>query len=220
MSLPKYKYLLTYRYAEMVCDLGVEFSRKFYLNRPLNSLSSLSNLGNLNDSLPVRRTVEQFIQALRSGKQNIIEGVSEIASFKSQIKLLGISSASFEEAIADLEDFLRQRELKIWPKTDPRIANFREIGYKYSNLINLSSLGNLSELPVLPKNAEEATNFLLTLLHIETFLLSKQIKSAENKFIIEGGYTEKLYNSRINFRREENLKELRLERSNWNKKLK
>lgn len=54
MSFPKYKYLLTYRYAEILCDLGVEFSRTFYL----------SNLGNLNplSDLPARRTVEQFTQ--------------------------------------------------------------------------------------------------------------------------------------------------------------
>ncbi|PJC77362.1 hypothetical protein CO010_00600 [Candidatus Shapirobacteria bacterium CG_4_8_14_3_um_filter_39_11] len=88
MTFPKYKYLLTFRYAEMICDLGIIFSRKFYLS-----------------DLPVRRTVEQFTQALRSGKQNIIEGVSEIVSLKSQIKLLGVATASFEEAIADLEDF-------------------------------------------------------------------------------------------------------------------
>lgn len=199
MSLPKYKYLLTYRYAEMLCDLGVEFSRRFYLG----------NLGNLSESFPVRRTVEQFTQALRSGKQNIIEGVSEIASLKSQIKLLGIAAASFEEAIADLEDFLRQRGLLIYPKTDPRIAEFRKIGYRFSDLSNLSSLGNLSVLPALPDNPEEAANFLLTLLHIETFLLSKQIKSAEEKFLREGGYTENLYNKRINFRREEELKKLK-----------
>jgi len=191
MSFPKYKYLLTYRYAEILCDLGVVFSRRFYL----------SSLGNLSDlSVPVRRTVEQFTQALRSGKQNIIEGVSEVASLKSQIKLLGIALASFEEATADLEDFLRQRGLKLWPKTDPRIADFQKIGYRFSNLSNLSDLGNLSQLPILPEDPEEAANFLLTLLHIETFLLSKQIKSTEEKFIREGGYTENLFKKRLAFR--------------------
>lgn len=207
--LPKYKYLLTYRYAEMLCDLGVEFSRRFYSAplSPLSNLSNLRNLGNLSE-IPVRRTIEQFTQALRSGKQNIIEGVSEIASLKSQIKLLGIASASFEEAIADLEDFLRQRGLLIYPKTDSRIAEFQQIGYRFSNLSNLSDLGNLSKLPILPKSSEEAANFLLTLLHIETFLLSKQIKSAETKFLTEGGYTENLYNKRIAFRREEELKKI------------
>lgn len=207
MSFPKYKYLLTYRYAEILCDLGVDFSQKFYLCR--NPLGNLNNLGYLSD-LPVRRTIEQFTQALRSGKQNIIEGVSEVASLKSQIKLLGVAAASFEEAIADLEDFLRQRGLKIWPKTDPQVASFREVGYRFSNLSNLSNLGNLRQLPVLPRNPEEAANFLLTLLHIETFLLSKQIKSVEEKFIKDGGYTENLYNKRIQFRREEELKKLKV----------
>lgn len=206
--LPKYKYLLTYRYAEMVCDLGVIFSRLFYLGRPSVPLSNLGNLSPLSD-FPVRRTIEQFTQALRSGKQNIIEGVSEIASLKSQIKLLGVALASFEEAIADIEDFLRQRGLKIWLKTDPRIAEFRKIGYRFSDLSNLSPLGNLSSLPALKEDPEEAANFLLTLLHIETFLLDKQIKSTEEKFLREGGYTENLYHKRIVFRRAEELKKLK-----------
>ncbi|PJC77363.1 hypothetical protein CO010_00605 [Candidatus Shapirobacteria bacterium CG_4_8_14_3_um_filter_39_11] len=81
----------------------------------------------------------------------------------------------------------------MWPKTDPQVADFRGIGYRFSNLNNLSDLDNL----------EEATNFLLTLLHIETFLLFKQVKSAENKFLSEGGYTENLFKKRLNFRQKQ-----------------
>lgn len=60
-------------------------------------------------------------QASRSGKQNIVEGVSEGRTSKSgEIKLLGVAKSSFEELIADFEDFLRQNGFKIWPKTDRR----------------------------------------------------------------------------------------------------
>jgi len=40
-------------------------------------------------------------------------------------------------------------------------------------------------------------------LHIETFLLFKQVKSAENKFLSEGGYTENLFKKRLNFRQKQ-----------------
>lgn len=178
--LPKYKYLLTYRYSEIIHDLTFEFCHRF-LNKFID-----------------RRTIEQMIQAARSGKQNIIEGVGQSkTSKKGEIKLLGVANASLEELIADYEDFLRQRKLSIWPKTDLRVSGFRKVGFRLSHLSNLSSLGKLKEKPVLPQNSEEAANFLLTLCHQGTYLLSRQIISAEEKFVKEGGYTENLFKKRI-----------------------
>lgn len=84
--LPKYKYLITYRYSEIIHDLTVEFCNKF-----LSYLGDLSNLGNL----PKNRTIDQMIQAARSGKQNIVEGVMDArTSKKMEIKLLGVAAAS------------------------------------------------------------------------------------------------------------------------------
>lgn len=180
--LPKYKYLLTYRFAEIIFDLTVEFCRAFLL-------SDLSHLGNLG-KIPARRTVEQMVQAARSGKQNIVEGVSQQTSFKSQIKLLGVAAASFEELIADFEDFLRQRKLPVWEKTDSQVQGFRRLGVEATRL-------RLPKLLKLPKDSLEAANFLLTLCHQETYLLSRQIASLEEKFITEGGYTEKLFQKRL-----------------------
>lgn len=186
MSLPKYKYLLTYRYAEIIQDGTNEFCLRY-----------LGNLANLS-GVPARRTVEQMTQSARSLKQNIIEAVSDsITSKKTEIKLLGVAYGSVEELIADFEDFLRQRNLPIWPKTDPRILKFRHLGYRLSGLSNLSDLGNLKEKLVLPKNPEEATNLLLTLCHMESYLLSRQIRAAEEKFVKEGGYTENLFKKRL-----------------------
>lgn len=190
MSLPKHKYLLTYRYAEIVHDLTVEFC--------VRNLSDLSNL----DKVPKRRTIEQMIQAARSGKQNIIEGVNAGETSKSsEIYLLGIARSSLEELIADFEDFLRQRGMTIWQKSDPKIEKFKRITYRLTNLSNLSDLGNLKEKPILPKDPEEAANFLLTLCHIETFLLNKQVKKAEETFVKEGGYRENLFKKRLRERK-------------------
>lgn len=191
----KVKYLLTYRYAEIIHDLTVEFTKTYVLS----SLSNLSNLRNLSkDRRPDFRTADQMNQAARSGKQNIVEGVGQSqTSTKGLIKLLGVANASFEELLSDYEDFLRQNKLAIYAKTDPRVNAFRKLGYSLSDLSNLNNLGELIEKPKLFNNPEKDANFLLTLCHMETYLLSKQIKAAEEKFVNEGGYSEKLFKKRL-----------------------
>ncbi len=193
MSLPGYKYLLTYRYSEIIHDLTVEFCRIY--------LGNLSNLGHLKN-IPQRRTIDQMVQAARSGKQNIVEGVGQSpTSKKGEIKLLGVANASFAELITDFEDFLRQRNLVIWPKTDSRITDFRKTCYRLSHISNLSDLGFLKEIPALPQNPESAANFLLTLVHMETYLLSRQIAKAKSDFVQKGGFTENLFKKRLEQRK-------------------
>lgn len=173
----KIKYLLTYRYSEIIHDLTVEFVKKYIDYKS--------------------RTRDQMEQAARSGKQNIVEGVSAGQTSKSsEIKLLGVANASFEELLMDYEDYLRQHNLEIYPKTDPRVMAFRRKAYELSNLSNLSNLGYLKEKPLLPGNPQDAANFLLTLSHLVTFLLSKQIAASKEKFIKEGGLNEQLYKAR------------------------
>ncbi len=178
MRLPKHKYLLTYRYAEIIHDLTVEFCEKY--------VSKFS------------RTVDQMVQAARSQKQNIVEGVGQsVTSKKGGIKLLGVAKASGEELLSDFEDFIRQKGLEIYPKNDPRVTVFRQKAYQLSNLSNLSDLGNLIEKPVLPGNPQDDANFLLTLCHMTTFLLDKQIKAMIEKFEQDGGFTENLFRKRL-----------------------
>jgi len=136
MSLPKYKYLLTYRYSEIIFDLNTGFCSR-YIDRK-------------------SRTFDQMIQAGRSGKQNIVEAVGESdTTKKNEIKLLGYSKGSFEELLADYEDYSRQHNLPIYPKTSTKILHFRQCGYRLSNISNLSSLGNLIEKLALPASQEE-----------------------------------------------------------------
>lgn len=169
--LPKHKYLLTYRYSEIVHDLTVQFCE--------NNISKFS------------RTYDQMVQAARSGKQNIVEGVGQsIISKKGEIKLLGVSLGSIEELITDFEDFLRQRGLEIWPKTDSRIRLYRDWGIEATKLQSPKVL----KLPKLPT---EAANLLLTLCHQLTYLLDRQIKAMEKKFVEEGGFTENLFRRRL-----------------------
>jgi len=195
MSINKVKYLLTYRYSEIIHDLTVQFTKSFLLGS-LSILRSLSNLKGRSDY----RQADQMNQAARSGKQNIVEGVGQSStSRKGEIKLLGVALASFEELLTDFEDFLRQNNFEIYSKNDPRITAFRKTAFRLTNLSNLSDLGYLIERPRLLDNPQDAANFLLTLCHQETYLLDKQIKAMETKFIQEGGFTENLFLARHRF---------------------
>lgn len=183
--LPRYKYLLTYRYAEILYDLTVEFCEKF--------------LGGFD----YRRTREQMVQAGRSGKQNIVEGIEDgRTSKKVEIKLLGIAKGSVEELLTDYEDFLRQRRMGVWERNDAKVERCKLYAYRISSQSNLSDLGYLKEKSVLPVKAEVAANFLLTLCHIETYLLDKQINQAEKDFVEKGGYTENLFKKRLSSKME------------------
>ncbi len=182
----KVKFLLTYRYSEIIHDLTVEFTQQYIL-------TSQSHLGR-----PDYRLADQMIQAARSGKQNIVEGVGQSQiSKKGEIKLLGVAKASIEELLSDYEDYLRQNKLERFSKDSLKTKDFKDIAYRLSDLRNLSNLGDLVEKPILPKSSEESANFLLTLCHLATYLLDKQIKSLERLFIENGGFAENLYIKRL-----------------------
>ena len=68
-------------------------------------------------------TVDQMVQAARSGRQNIAEGSRAAAtSSKTELRLVNVARASLEELLLDYEDFLRQRHLKKWEPDEPGSA--------------------------------------------------------------------------------------------------
>jgi len=172
-----YKYLSSYILATVICDLNVEFIRKWIDYQQAVSFGYKS------------RTKDQMEQAGRSGKQNIAEGYT-MQSLESYIKLLGVSDGSFKELASDYEDFLRQHKLKIWDKMDPKVRVFR-------NFRAVWKTPNIPNTPNLPNNPEEAANLLLTFCQMETFLLKRQIDSLTEKFIKEGGFRENLFKKRL-----------------------
>ena len=75
------------------------------------------------------RTVDQMVQAARSGRQNIAEGSrASAASSQTELRLINVARASLDELLLDFEDFLRQRGLPQWAKDDPRALAVRRIG--------------------------------------------------------------------------------------------
>jgi len=92
-----YKELLSFQKARIVYDGTVKFCERFLNKRD--------------------RTVDQMVQAARSGKQNILEGSKASGTSKeAEIKLINVARASLEELLEDYDDFLRVRKLALWDK--------------------------------------------------------------------------------------------------------
>ena len=75
----KWEELYFYRKADVIYQLTVSFCRRF-----------LPKFGD--------RTVDQMVQAARSGKQNIVEGFADgVTSTEMELKLLNVARASLRE---------------------------------------------------------------------------------------------------------------------------
>lgn len=89
-----YRNLIAYQKAECIYDITFYFAHHFLEKGD--------------------RTVDQMIQAARSGKQNIAEGsAASTTSSETEIKLMNVAKASLQELLLDYEDYLRVRDLGI-----------------------------------------------------------------------------------------------------------
>lgn len=137
------------------------------------------------------RTYDQMVQAARSGKQNIAEGsIVSGTSKKSELKLMGVARGSFEELLEDYKDFLRAKGLKLWEKDSEKAQAIRWLAYK-SNKSYMTYKSYIEN-----ENPETAANTLICLINQENYLLDRQLKALEKDFLENGGFTERLYNSR------------------------
>lgn len=169
-----YRKLLSYQTTTIIYDLVVQFV-KLYLD-------------------PRSRTIDQMVQAARSGRQNIAEGSQASGtSKKTEIKLVGVARASLEELLVDCEDFLRQRGLSLWSKNDPKAMKVRKLSYG-SNRSYETYKSYLSD-------SETAANCLICLIHQANYLLDKQLAVLEESFLKEGGFTENLFKRRLEVKR-------------------
>ena len=119
------------------------------------------------------RTVDQMVQAARSGKQNIIEGTEDgITSTEMHIKLLNVSRSSLQELREDYRDFLISRNLVIWTAGHDRYARMQEFCKSHNRIEDYQ--------PYMQKwGAEEMANVALTLCYMTDAMLNHQLKALE-----------------------------------------
>ncbi|MBI2864090.1 MAG: four helix bundle protein [Chloroflexi bacterium] len=173
-----YKTLLTYQKAQIVYDATVYFCRRFFERHD--------------------RTVDQMVQAARSGKQNIIEGsMASGTSKETEIKLTNVARASLEELLEDYRDFLRTHGLAEWDTAHPYAKRLREL-----NRVSGATYATFNKGIENPDPAICA-NVIIGLIRVTSYLLEKQLHSLEQAFIREGGLRERMTRARLNQRHQQ-----------------
>jgi four helix bundle protein len=97
------------------------------------------------------RTIDQMIQAARSGKQNIAEGSAAAATSKeTQLKLTNVAKASLQELLIDYEDYLRVRDLEQWPIDSEKAKQTRIYCISTTILLRTERLSKCAATRLLP----------------------------------------------------------------------
>lgn len=169
-----YRHLRVYQVTEIIYDITYYFTQH-YLSKG-------------------DRTVDQMVQAARSGKQNIAEGnQAAVTSSETEIKLTNVAKASLEELLDDYEDYLRVRNLQQWGNLHPRYEKMRQ--YARSEQIKKDYADKIRQM-----NDEEIANLCITLIHQAMYMLHKLLVTMQNRFVTEGGIKERMYQSRTSYR--------------------
>jgi restriction system protein len=172
-----YRDLRSFQAATVVYDATVVFCERFLDRRS--------------------RTVDQMIQAARSGRQNIAEGSrASTASSQTELRLVGVARASLDELLLDYEDFLRQRGQRSWVKDDPDSVAVREAARRRFRPTPDDPFGPYAPWLENPDPAVVA-NAVICLIHQTNYLLDRQLAALERAFIGGGGYSERLASARI-----------------------
>jgi len=169
-----YQALIVFQKAECIYDITYYFAHKFLAKGD--------------------RTIDQMIQAARSGKQNIAEGSAASAtSSETELKLTNVAKASLHELLVDYEDFLRVRKLQQWATDDPRSVQTRRVCAKHNDSVFYRDA-------IETRSAETIANIAITLIHQEDYMLRKLINRLQDDFVKNGGIKERMYQARINYR--------------------
>lgn len=171
-----YEALRSFRKAEVVYDLTCVFCARF-LERG-------------------DRTIDQMVQAARSGKQNIVEGSKAAkTSTEMEIMLTNVARASLEELLRDYGDYLRTHRAAAWDKDSREARYVRQLGRNPE--MTFEAIREFTETRPGPVVA----NIALCLIHQANFLLDRQLRRLERDFVKEGGLRERMMRARLESRR-------------------
>ena len=179
--LPKgggYEGLAVYKKATVIYDMTFHFAHRFLQEHK-------------------DRTVDQMVQAARSGKQNIAEGsAASTTSSETELKLMNVARASMKELLVDYEDYLRVRNLNQWNIHDERAVKTRSFCTKHTETADF--------MTDIDKRSDEAiANIVITLLHQFDSMMGKLISSLEKEFVQKGGIRERMTAARLGYRQQQ-----------------
>lgn len=169
-----YRSLRVYQLAEIIYDVTFYFTGRFLKKGD--------------------RTVDQMVQAARSGKQNIAEGSSAGSTSKeTEIKLTNVAKASLQELLIDYEDYLRVRGLEKWNGNSEKVLRTRNYCKTQKDSSEI-----VKKLP--DRSDETIANIAITLIHQTDKLLYGLIERQKRDFIQNGGIREQMSRARREFR--------------------
>lgn len=167
-----YENLLSFKKSRIVYDATVLFCEKFVDRRS--------------------RTVDQMVQAARSGKQNILEGSQASGtSRETEIKLTNVARASLEELLEDYRDYLRVRGHELWDKNSKQALFVRKLGRDQNE--SYESYRTYFET----RPPETVANIIICLIHQTNYLLDQQLRRLEKDFLENGGLKENMFKARL-----------------------
>ncbi len=177
--LPKrgnYRDLLIYQKAECIYDITYYFAHH-YLEKG-------------------DRTIDQMVQAARSGKQNIVEGsAASTMSRETELKLTQVAKASLQELLVDYEDYLRVRGLEQWGLDSEKMQQTRAFCRAHSDsAVYRAAMPN--------RSAETIANIALVLIHQTDVLIDNYIEDLKQDFLKNGGVREEMSRARRAVREE------------------
>jgi four helix bundle suffix protein len=167
-----YEQLLSYQKSQVVYDATVYFCRRFFDKKD--------------------RTIDQMIQAARSGKQNIVEGsMASGTSKEAELKLTSVARASLHELLEDFRDFLRVRGFDEWTKEHPYAQRLRRLNRIRNGNYETFRKGIEHHDPAI------SANVVIGLIKVTNYLLDQQIRALEMSFVQKGGLREAMTRARL-----------------------
>lgn len=165
-----YRSLKVYQKAECIYDITFYFAHK-YLERG-------------------DRTVDQMIQAARSGKQNIIEGCADgVTSKEMELKLTNVARGSLQELLADYEDYLRSRGLVQWQPGSTELRQAREACSRHNDT-------QYYRERIVERSDAAVANIAIVLIRQVDYMLARYIEHLRRRFLEEGGIKEQMHRAR------------------------
>ncbi len=170
-----YRTLISYQMSEVVYEITYRFCQRFLKKGD--------------------RTIDQMVQAARSGKQNIIEGSkAAVTSKETELKLTNVARASLEELLEDFLDFLRVRDFAIWDKDSKEALFVRDLSR--TTPLTFEVFREFVET----RPAEVVANIAICLIHQTNYLLDEQMRRLEKDFLKDGGLRERMTRARLQVR--------------------
>ena len=143
------------------------------------------------------RTVDQMVQAARSGKQNIVEGTADgVTSSEMELKLLNVARSSIQELREDYADDIIKKGLSLWTQNHPRFDGMLKYCRKHNRLDDYAKY-------FYRWNEEEFCNIAITLCRMVDKMMMSYQKIKEKEFVEQGGIRERMTAARIGYRNEQ-----------------